>query len=573
MQIHLISTLSARRYIRPAKRLILNLSFIGFSLLNLASCAKGGETSSESESTNCDRGVLITFEANGATSGSTPATRCAPLYNSFYIGSNEGNLARVGFVFTGWNTHPSGIGTTYSGTYSAQSAGTLTLYAKWTVGYSLTYDGNGNTGGNPPAEPVFYLQGSGALVRANTGGLVKTGFAFAGWNTQANGSGTSYASGGSVTIGTANVTLYARWGTPYTVTYDGNGNTAGSPPVDADVYAAGNLFTVKANTGGMQKTGAEFLGWNTQADGSGSSYVDGQNTPMGSANVVLYAKWGYVNRFWRSVASSSDGVKFVAVANSSRIYTSADSGLTWTARESSRNWTSVASSADGAKLVATVSLGQVFTSADSGLSWVARDSARNWNAVASSADGTRIVAVASSSQIYTSADSGATWTARDSVRNWNAVTSSTDGTKLVATVSPGQIYTSADSGATWTARDSSRFWYAVASSADGTKLVAVVYLGRIYTSTDSGVTWTARDSNRNWYAVASSTDGVNLVAVANTDRIYTSSDSGLTWTQRDSSRAWNGVACSADGVKLVAGVSGGNLYTSGDSGLNWLAKY
>ncbi len=65
---------------------------------------------------------------------------------------------------------------------------------------------------------------------------------------------------------------------------------------------------------------------------------------------------------WFSVASSSDGTKLVAVANGGQIYTSADSGSTWTARESSRNWQSVTSSLDGTKLVAVVLGGQIFTS-------------------------------------------------------------------------------------------------------------------------------------------------------------------------------------------------------------------
>ena len=82
-------------------------------------------------------------------------------------------------------------------------------------------------------------------------------------------------------------------------------------------------------------------------------------------------------------------------------------------------------------------------STDSGLSWTARDSTRNWQAVASSSDGSKLVAAELGGQIYTSTDSGLTWTAGDSTRNWQAVASSADGNKLVAVVTGGQIYTSA----------------------------------------------------------------------------------------------------------------------------------
>jgi hypothetical protein len=268
-------------------------------------------------------------------------------------------------------------------------------------------------------------------------------------------------------------------------------------------------------------------------------------------------------RYWQTVASSSDGTKLVATVYNGQIYTSVDSGVTWTARDSARFWFSVASSADGTKLVAVENGGQIYTSVDSGVTWTARDSARSWYSVASSADGTKLVAVVSGGQIYASLDSGVTWSARESARNWWSVASSADGTKLVALVSGGQIYTSVDSGVTWTPRDSARSWNSVASSSDGTKLVAVVYAlgGQIYTSADSGVTWTARDSPRIWRSVASSADGTKLVAAASPGQIYTSTDSGVTWTARDKAQSWWSVASSADGSKLVAVVAPGQIMT------------
>jgi len=75
------------------------------------------------------------------------------------------------------------------------------------------------------------------------------------------------------------------------------------------------------------------------------------------------------NRNWWAVVSSADGTKLVACARAGRIYTSSDSGATWTARESNRDWLPVASSADGTKLVAGVYGGQIYTSPDSGATW------------------------------------------------------------------------------------------------------------------------------------------------------------------------------------------------------------
>ena len=75
---------------------------------------------------------------------------------------------------------------------------------------TLTYDGNGATGGNVPAETTGYASGSAITVPGNTNSLVKTGLVFDGWNTMADGSGTAYVADQVFTI-TANTTLYAQW--------------------------------------------------------------------------------------------------------------------------------------------------------------------------------------------------------------------------------------------------------------------------------------------------------------------------------------------------------------------------
>ncbi len=87
----------------------------------------------------------------------------------------------------------------------------ITLYAQWTANtYSLSYDGNGSTGGSVPGGSNQAYNTT-VTVSGNTGSLVKTGYTFAGWNTEANGSGTSYDAGNALTMGSSNITLYAQW--------------------------------------------------------------------------------------------------------------------------------------------------------------------------------------------------------------------------------------------------------------------------------------------------------------------------------------------------------------------------
>ena len=85
--------------------------------------------------------------------------------------------------------------------------------------YTLTYNSNGATNGSVPETAKKYAEGDEVTVLGNTGLLEKDGKTFAGWNTQADGLGTDYAADAVLTIGTADVTLYAKWASEYTVTH------------------------------------------------------------------------------------------------------------------------------------------------------------------------------------------------------------------------------------------------------------------------------------------------------------------------------------------------------------------
>lgn len=84
--------------------------------------------------------------------------------------------------------------------------------------YTVSYNGDGNTGGSVPIDSTNYQQGQSITVLGNSGNLVKTGYSFSGWNTQANGSGTTYAQAQTFMMGVANATLYAKWTSTTTIT-------------------------------------------------------------------------------------------------------------------------------------------------------------------------------------------------------------------------------------------------------------------------------------------------------------------------------------------------------------------
>ena len=82
---------------------------------------------------------------------------------------------------------------------------------------TVTYDGNGSTGGTVPTDGNNYIAFQTVTVLGNVGSLVKSGTAFegffGGWNTASDGSGTNYAQDDTFAMGGANVTLYAKWST------------------------------------------------------------------------------------------------------------------------------------------------------------------------------------------------------------------------------------------------------------------------------------------------------------------------------------------------------------------------
>ena len=143
----------------------------------------------------------------------------------------------------------------------------------------VTYDANRGSGN---MSTQLFKKGSAQALNANT--FTREGYKFAGWNTQPDGTGTHYTDQQKVTLN-GNTTLYAQWNAAYTVTFDANG---GNGTMQSQPFEHGKSQKLTANS--FTRSGYTFTGWNTKADGSGTSYTNGQTiTP--TANLTLYAQW------------------------------------------------------------------------------------------------------------------------------------------------------------------------------------------------------------------------------------------------------------------------------------------
>lgn len=410
-----------------------------------------------------------------------------------------------------------------TGSTGAAGVGSLVAIVPESAGANCTHAGSKVTAG-PDAN------GNGVL---DAGEVTSTTYLCNG----APGPGVTWFDAPTSTQAVAGGGYFASGVSPVTVTLPTN------PPT-------GSVFSI---------VGVGAGGW-TIAQNAGQRIV-AQNLP---GSIAIASR--DIARSWYSVASSADGMKLVAAAYNTGLFTSVDGGATWSLQFAAPSaWTAVASSADGTRLAAVVSNGFVYTSADSGATWTQRENSRAWLSIASSTDGRYLVAVGQGGVRFTSSDFGVTWTSRVSgSTTYTAVASSADGSKLVAVSQGDAIFVSGDFGATWTANASAGFrnWTAVSMSADGARVQCVPYNGQIHISTDAGVTFTPRETVRTWYAAASSADGMRLVAGAYGGAILISTDGGVNWKATSRSGGYTrGLASSADGLRIAGGELGGTLFT------------
>ena len=159
--------------------------------------------------------------------------------------------------------------------------------------FTVTYDGNGNTGGSAPIDSSAYASGARVSV-SDRGDLVKTGYRFGGWAMSGGlNPAVVYQEQQGEFIISNNTTLAAVWnldGT-YTIYYYGNGNTGGLVPSPT---VGSGMVQLAFNSGNLVKSGSIFMGWS-----SSPSIAKSVNQLPGTAfslerDRMLYAWWKLV---------------------------------------------------------------------------------------------------------------------------------------------------------------------------------------------------------------------------------------------------------------------------------------
>ena len=190
------------------------------------------------------------------------------------------------------NTQPFDNGSRYGGSESSWGSNdTLLYYDNRTVTLitdpsnvvSVSFDKNA-----PDAEsqmkPQPVNRDEEAVLKACT--FTRAGYFFSSWNTEPDGSGTSYADGDSITI-SEDITLYAQWTEGYTIRFDKNAD---------DARGTMNPLFVPRNISitlpyySFNRNGYRFQGWNTAPDATGTAYNNCASlTP--TEDMTLFAQW------------------------------------------------------------------------------------------------------------------------------------------------------------------------------------------------------------------------------------------------------------------------------------------
>lgn len=165
--------------------------------------------------------------------------------------------------------------------------------------FSIRYVANGGTSGAAPRDGTKYESGDKATIR-EPGSLLRVGYEFGGWNTAADGSGTSYAVGAVVTV-SRDISLYADW--LKTVT----GTVTPPAPLSLSISGPGAATYDKASQ------------WMSSFTGSGATpsyqwYLNG-NALTGSTGASLTATpvvgtWFYGANLLTILATDASGVTY-----------------------------------------------------------------------------------------------------------------------------------------------------------------------------------------------------------------------------------------------------------------------
>ena len=226
----------------------------------------------------------VTLDSNGGTIAEGKEVTSYTFGTSVPLPTAD-DITREGYTFGGWYDNEDFSGEKIE-EISATDTGDKKYWAKWTAN-SYTVGFNANGGDGTMTNQSFTYDVVQAL---SANAFTRTGYTFTGWNTTADGTGTSYEDGTEVSnlssaVG-GEVTLYAQWtASSYTVTLNTNGGTIAEGK-EVTSYTFGTGATLPTE---VTRTGYTFDGWYAKEDFSGDKVTVIPADATGDK--AYWAKW------------------------------------------------------------------------------------------------------------------------------------------------------------------------------------------------------------------------------------------------------------------------------------------
>jgi len=302
-----------------------------------------GKTSNSLTSGYIENIVSISIDATRTSTNTTNEVYIDFCPNTSF-GSTDTQSQSVTVNRNSWSTSTLTLSNTASGYVRIRRSGGSSTATKFidnivityggTPTYSVSYNSNGATSGSVPNDNKAYEADDEVTVLGNSGELTKTGNAFGGWNTKADGTGNNYDEGDKFKI-SANTTLYAKW-TPYTITVLSNNDSYGSASLsgfvitatpadgcryaspaytlsgDATVVQNGNEFTVTPTSNctvtiNFEPIPSHTITWSVNGNVNTESIQEGQAITFTTPTSGVPA--GYVFKGWVTEANKITGTQ------------------------------------------------------------------------------------------------------------------------------------------------------------------------------------------------------------------------------------------------------------------------
>ena len=238
----------------------------------------------------------------------------------------------TGYTYRGVSTSET-ANATVLGADNITTANT-TYYASYTYKVTLTFNGNGSTGGTAPSNVsgTAYMNYAGTQLGASltmpTNPFTKTGYSLNStyaWNSNTSGTGTNYKANTAYTF-TASATVYANWtANTYTNTlnYNANNGTGAPSKQTAKVTYPNTSYTFTLSTTQPTRTDYVFAGWYTEASGGTKvtgTYTVGSASTASDQSATIYAHW--------TAAQVKIGTKYFETLADAVTYANSASGST-----------------------------------------------------------------------------------------------------------------------------------------------------------------------------------------------------------------------------------------------------